>query len=205
MFADWTRNDHHITRLTLCGAECDRTFDHANSGCVDITAVAFSFLHHLGVAGYDLNSTRYGRGLHRRDNFSEIGDRESFFKDKPGGKVERSRTTHRQIIHSSVNGQVADIPARKKERRYHKRVSRERKPRAAQVERRLIFHLFENRIAERLDEQRVHQRMRRFSTGTVRQRYSLVSETRPFAPREFDPLQHLALRDIERRIAARFD
>jgi hypothetical protein len=57
MLADWTRDNHHITGLTLRSAELSWPFDHANSRRVDMTAVALSLLHDLGVAGYDLNST----------------------------------------------------------------------------------------------------------------------------------------------------
>src|SRR5216684_2687781 len=102
MLANRARYDHHITGLTFRSAERDRPFDHPKSRRVDITAVALSLLHHLGVAGYDLNSTRSGRGLHRYHNCSEIGDRESFFQDETGRKVKRPRATHRQIIYGSV-------------------------------------------------------------------------------------------------------
>jgi hypothetical protein len=64
--------------------EIDAIRDDADSGGVDVAAVAVAALDDFGIAGHDLDSgDASGRG-HSLGDASQIGDREAFLENESG-------------------------------------------------------------------------------------------------------------------------
>ncbi len=94
----------------------------ANAGSVDENLVCLAAVNHLRITSDKLHSGGIGRSVHRLDDAPEIFHRHTFFQDKAGREIKRTRAAHREIVHRSVNSEFSDIAAGKKDRTYDERI-----------------------------------------------------------------------------------
>ena len=66
-----------------------------------------------------MNAGAFGCALGRCDDALKIRNRQAFFEDEREREIERFRATHREVVDSAVDGEFADVAARKKDRRDH--------------------------------------------------------------------------------------
>jgi hypothetical protein len=107
--------------------------------------------------------------------------------------VQRPGAGHSQVVDSTVDGQLADVPAGEEQRRDHERVGGERQPGAVNREHRLVLQRLQQRVAERLQEQRLDQGGGRLAARPVGEGDPLLLQLGPPPPGLVDPLQDLLL------------
>jgi hypothetical protein len=166
---------------------------HAHPGSIDVAAVGLAPLDHLGVAGDHLHPGRLGGGGHGRHDRGQVGDGEALLQHEAGRQVQRGRAGHRQVVDGPVHGQVADIAAGKEQRRNDVGVGGQRQPRATHLQLRGVLQRLEQRVAERVQEHRLHQGPAGLAAGPVRHGDPLFPDPRAAAPGLVDPVQHLLL------------
>jgi hypothetical protein len=93
--------------------------DPADAGSVNVHAVCFAALHHLGIPGDDLDPGFLGSFTHRSDHSFQDGHFQPFFQDEAGGQVQRLGAQHGYVIDRAAHRQPPDIPAGEKQRRNH--------------------------------------------------------------------------------------
>jgi hypothetical protein len=109
---------------------------------------------------------------------------------------------------------VADVPAGEEERRHHVGVGGKREPGLATASDAAesgdaqlggVLKRFEQRIAERVEEDGLDQRVRRLAAGAVRHGDPLFPDPRVPSPRPVDAVKHLllAVSDRQRRASVR--
>ena len=170
-----------------------RPLQQPDAGGGDVAAVGLAALDDLGVAGDDLHAGGLrGRG-HRGDDPLQVGDREALLQDEPGRQVQRPGAAHGQVVHRAVDGQVADVAAREEQRRDHVGVGGEGQPAGRGAQRGAVLQLLQHRVAERLQEHRLDQRLGGLAAGPVGQRDPFLADAGLARAGPGDPLQHLLL------------
>ena len=66
-----------------------------------------------------------GRGTHRLHDAPEILHRQTFLQNETGREIKRARAAHGEIVNGAMNGQLADVAAREKNRADDKRIGAE--------------------------------------------------------------------------------
>jgi hypothetical protein len=191
--ADRAGHDHRVAGLGVRHAQGHVVLDHAHAGGVDVAPVGLAPLHHLGVPGDHLHPRDLGRGLHRGHDLDQVGDREALLQDEPGGQVERGRAGHRQVVDGPVDREVADVAAGKDQRRHHVGVGGQSDPAAVHVELGGVFQGLEQRVAERVQEDRLDQGPGGLAAGPVGHGDPLLADLRPAAPGLVDAVEDLLL------------
>lgn len=165
----------------------------SDPGRGDVAAVGLAALHHLGVPGHDRHLRRRGGPRHRRADPPQVLDREALLQDETGRQVQRPGPAHRKVVHGAVDGEVADVAAGEEQRGDHVGVGREREPRAARGEDRAVLQRFEQRVAERVEEHRLDQRLGRLAARAVGHRDVLLAHAGLPLPGAVDAFEDLFL------------
>jgi hypothetical protein len=195
---DRARHQHDVAGPCLVGAESQRPFQDADSGRVHVAAVCLAALHDLGVPGHDLHPGLACRQCHGRDDPLQVLDRQALLEDESAGQVERPGTGDGEVVDRAVHGQVADVAAGEEQRVDHVRVGGEGQPRAARLDRGLVFEPVEHRVAEGFEEDRLDQRVRGLAARAVGERDPALGDPGRAPPRPVDPVEHLLLPGVGR-------
>ena len=192
--ADRAGHDDRVSRPGQRDPELGRILgDQADSGRVDVAAVGLALLHHLGVAGDDLDAGRRGGRLHRLGDADQVGDSEALLEDEPGRQVQRGGAGHRQVVDGAVDGEVADVAAGEEQRRDDVGIGGEREPGAGDVQPGRVLELLEPGVAERVEEHGLDQGLGRLAARAVRHRDALFPHLGPTAAGPVDAVEHLLL------------
>jgi hypothetical protein len=108
---------------------------------------------------------------------------------------------HGQVVHGAVDGQVTDVAAGEEQRGHHVGVGGERDPGPAHRQLGRVLERLEQRIAERVQEDRLDQRVRGLAAGAVRHGDALFPHLGAAPPRAVDPVQHLLFPVGQRQLA----
>jgi len=193
VIADRPGDDDGVARPRPGHAQGSVALDEAHPGGADVAAVGLALLHHLGVAGDHADPGRRRGVAHGRCDPGEVGDGKAFLQDEAGRQVQRRGAGHGQVIDGAVDREVADVAARKEQRRDHVGIGGEGQPRSAEAQPGRVLELLEQRVAERVEEDRLDQRLGRLAPRSVRHRDPLFPDpgTRPAGT--VDPVEHLLL------------
>ena len=131
----------------------------------------------------------------------QVGDGEALLQDEPGRQVQRRGAGHGQVVDGAVDGQVADVAAGEEQRGHHVGVGGERDPGAAHGQLGRVLQRLEQRVAERVEEDRLDQGVRRLAAGAVRHRDALFPDLGAAPPRAVDAVQHLLFPVGQRQLA----
>ena len=165
--ADGSRNDDRVTEHCMQRTHGDARSHETDAGSGDVAAVAVAALNNFCVAGDDLH-VRCGCGFgHVVDDCSQLRQREAFFKNKAGAQELRLCAGDGEIVDGSVHSQLADRPAGKKQRLHDERIGAECEPRAAGLKQRRIAQVFQRRVAERGQEEMLHQLVAQLAAAAV--------------------------------------
>jgi hypothetical protein len=193
VFSDRSRHDHRVTRSRVRHAELVGGLDDADAGRVDVAAVALAALDDLGVAGDDRDAGLLGRPRHRRADAGQVGDREALLEDEAGGEVQRAGAGDGEVVDGAVDGEVADVAAGEEQRGDHERVGGQRHPARFDPELGGVLHPVEQRVAERLGEDRLDQGVRGLPAGAVGEGDPLLADLGLPPAGLLDPVQDLLL------------
>ena len=141
--------------------------DDADAGGGDEDLVALAAIDYFGVAGDEQHAGFAGGGTHGIDDAAQVLGRESLFEDEGGGKVERTRAAHGQVVDRAVDGQTTDVAAGEEDRGHDERVGGEGQSRAVDFDDRLVIELVEQRIAKGRQEDAFDQLRRQFAAAAV--------------------------------------
>ncbi len=116
MIGQSARKNNNIADGGVGGGDVCARFCHTDPGGVDEYFVTASSRGHFGVAAYDFHpclERGISHGLHDR---SQIFDGEPLFENQPHRQGYRLCAAHGQIVDGAVDGQIADVAAREKNR-----------------------------------------------------------------------------------------
>ncbi len=125
MVAQRAGDDEDVARLGPVRAQLHSGGDGAEAAGVDEHSVGLAVAHDLGVAAGDLHP-RLRRGL--RDalhNALQLGEAEALLNDDAQREEARDGAEAGEVVHRAVDRELADVPAREKERRHSERVGGE--------------------------------------------------------------------------------
>ncbi len=117
---------NNITGLNIRGANVLCMLNDSNSRGIDKKLVSFSFVHHLCVSRYNLNTRIISCFFNGLDDSPKDIHFQTFFNNKPDTQKERTGPTHGQVIHRSVYSKGTDISAGKEQGPDHIGVCRKR-------------------------------------------------------------------------------
>src|SRR5947209_1133275 len=115
---------------------------------------------------------------HGIDNPPEVVSRESLLKDERGGQVKRLGSAHGEVVDRAVDGERANVAARKKDWSHHKGVGGEGETRSIHLNNSLIIELIQNRIGERWKKHFFDELCGELTAAAVAEHDLLVLENR---------------------------
>jgi hydrogenase maturation protein HypF len=201
MIADGPGHDDGVARPGPRRTEDHVPLDEADARGVDVAAVGLALLDHLGIPGDDAHAGRGGRGSHRLGDPLQVRDGEAFLQDEPGRQVERGGTGHGQVVDRAVYRQVADVAAGEEQRLDHIGIGGQRQPGPVDGQLGRVLEGLEQRVAERVEEDRLDQGLGRLAAGAVRHRDAFFPDPGATPPGAVDPVQDLLLRVGQRQLA----
>src|SRR5262249_53480567 len=90
--------------------------DYADPRGIYENLVPLAAINDFCVAGHKADARSVRSLPHRSQDKREVLSRKSFFDDEGSRKIKRLRAAHREIIDRAMNGEFADIAARKENR-----------------------------------------------------------------------------------------
>ena len=192
MVADRAGHDDRVAGLRVGHAQPavgQVAVEDPDSGGVDVAAVGLAALDDLGVAGDDLHPGRGRRVPHGLGDADQVGDAEALLEDEPGRQVLRGGPAHGQVVDGAVDGQFADVAARKEQRRDHVGVGGQRDPGRPGLQGGRVLQRFQQRVAEAVQEHRLDQRVGGLAAGPVRHRDPFLADLGPPPAGPVDPVQ----------------
>lgn len=118
--ADVAADDHGVTGHGPLRTDVDARVDDADARGVDEHTVAVTGIDHLGIAGHQLHPGRERRGADGLGDMRDFLQRGAFFEDECRRQRQRLGSGHREIVDGSVDREVADGAAGKRQRLDHK-------------------------------------------------------------------------------------
>src|SRR6185437_7807212 len=185
-------HDDRVTRPGSRHPERDVARQDADPGGVDVAPVGLAPLHDFRVPRDDGDTSRRGGVPHGGREPDQVGDGEALLEDEPGRQVHRRGTGYGQVVDRAVDRQVADVPAGEEQRGHHERVGgqRDRGP-ITRLHRqpRGVLQRFQQRVPERLEEDRLDQRVGRLPARPMRHRDAFFPELGPPAAGPLDAVE----------------
>ena len=178
MIADAAREQDGVSRPRPLRGDLNAVRQDTDPARVDEDLVAGALPHDLRVPRYDAHAGGAGRFAHRQDDAVQVLDGKPLLADEAHGDVKGPCAAHREVVDGAVNGERADVAARKEERRDHVRVRRERQPRALDVDHSLVVEAVEDRVAEGGQEQSFDELRRQHAPAAVAEQDLLVIQDR---------------------------
>ncbi len=152
MIADRAGNQNDVAGTRAIAGQMQPVRHGADPGGGDEHAVRLAALDDLGVAGDDLDAGLARRRAHALRDAVQIGQRKALFEDEAGGKMQRPRACHRQIVDRAMHRQRADVAAGKEQRRDDIAVGGHGEAPGGRVEHRLVVALRQQIVVERVAE-----------------------------------------------------
>jgi hypothetical protein len=156
-----------VAGLDALGRDFERVLDDAYPGGVDEEAVAFAFVHDLGVAGDDLHAGLLRCLLHRGDELPQGFHGQALLNDEARTEVEGSRAGHRKVVHRAVHSQGAEVATGKEQRAHDVGIGGEGEPLAGDVEHAGVVLGFEQRVAEGRDKELADELVHELAAAAV--------------------------------------
>ena len=116
MVADRAVDEDFIARPGGVAADLQVVLNDADAGGVDEELVPLAARNDLGVAGDDGDRGCLRRMRHRFEDPFQIEDRQPLFENEADAERQGSGAGHRQIVDRAIDGQIADITTREKDR-----------------------------------------------------------------------------------------
>src|SRR5689334_23949888 len=103
MHGDGPTDNDFVANPRARRVDLDLVRHNSDARSVDKNLIGLATIDHFGVASHKLD-LRAGRSFtHRLDDAPEIFHRQAFLEDKTGGKIERPRATHGEIVDRTVD------------------------------------------------------------------------------------------------------
>ena len=108
----------------------------------------------------------------------EIVHRQAFLEDEADREMQRARAAHGEIVDRAVDGQLADVAAREKDRADDVGIGAEGEPRVADGKERAVVKRFEQVVAELRQDDVLHQLLAQLAAAAVREDDLLIVGSR---------------------------
>ena len=116
MVGDGAAQNYPIPGPGMVAGNLDLRRYQTEPGGIDKNFVHRTAGNNLGIPRDNSNVRVFSSLAHFTDNRLQIGHRKALFDNQTGTQVQRLRTAHCNIVDSPVNGQIADVSSREKNR-----------------------------------------------------------------------------------------